>query len=250
MESEQSLDQLTTSATISQILSAFEPAAGLLKSIGLDPVNYPEQSLRSVCQQRQWSEDEVLQWLKKQAPSQNGKPEEQDQQKEPDCGNNLTEWCNYLAERYHHPLLELLPAIEKRFPRVKKVHENQYPWLKSVQWRFKKLDDDLRLYLKFQQGKLFPLARKVDQRKKQMLDGTARKLERSLRIIEKDQHRLRQAMDTIREKGKDFRNPEDACSTFRILNQQLIQLEDHLREQFKAEEDYIMPLVRQKIDKG
>ena len=118
-----------------------------------------------------------------------------------------------------------------------------------MQWDFEQFDEDLRLYLNFIANKFFPLVRKSSEEKQQMLDGTIRKLERSLVIIKRDQSRLLQAMGTIREKGRGFKNPEGACSTFRILNQQLVQLEDHLKEQVKVGKDYIIPLVRQKIDK-
>lgn len=247
MQSDQSLNQLTTSATIGQILSAFEPAAGLLKSIGLDPSHYQGQTLRSVCQQRQWSEEEVLQWLKNQALPQNGSLEE-DHPKGPTIEDELTEWCDYLEKTYYRPAFDLLESIDEKFPRVKKIHGNQYLWLKTMQWHFEQFDEALRLYLNFVNQKFFPLVRKIDEVKKQVLDGTVRNLKHSQDIIEQDQHRLRERMNMIREKGHGFHNPEGACSTFRILNYQFRQLDSQLEEQFEVERKQFLPLVWQRLE--
>lgn len=58
-------EQLTPGAMLSHIISVHHEAAELLASIGLKPSTQKDQTLRSVCQQRQWSKVEVLDWVKK-----------------------------------------------------------------------------------------------------------------------------------------------------------------------------------------
>lgn len=69
MKSEKTLTRLTPEATINKIISADQHAAELLASIGMNPEQHESQTLRSVCQQRQWNEEELLKWIKDQIES-------------------------------------------------------------------------------------------------------------------------------------------------------------------------------------
>lgn len=249
MKKKSSLQELTPDATLSQISSADKEAAHLLASIGLDPSNHEGETLRSACKQRQWSEVEVLQWIKKQRLSDGRKPGNDPQPEEPDFGDDTLRWCTYLEEKFHAKNLRLLDELTNDFPKVKQLHGNQYPWLKNMQWHFEKLSGDLQLYLKFERMKFFPLIEKIENNSHPILEGTISKLQRSLDIIEKDQKRLLELMNTVREKGQNFENPKGACSTLRILNYNFKDLESSLQRQFVKEREEILPLVRQKLTK-
>ncbi|TYP94819.1 Iron-sulfur cluster repair protein YtfE, RIC family, contains ScdAN and hemerythrin domains [Fodinibius salinus] len=246
MKSEQSLEGLTPNATLSQILSVYQKAGGLLESIGLNVSEHKQQTLSSVCRQKKWSEDEVLEWLKEKQDSRNNISERENGSRE-DFGDNLSEWSSYVEEAYHSPTFQLIQDIDERFPRIKKVHGNQYPWIKKMEHSVTHFLQDFRLYLKFESKKFFPLIRKFDNNKGKVLDGTVRELKRSHKIIANDQQRLRNKMDAVREKGNGFKNPEHACTTLRILNHQFKQLDTMLAEQFEIEQQHILPLVQQKF---
>jgi hypothetical protein len=65
MKSSQSLTNLTTGATIDQIIKSDPKAGVLLTSIGLSTEAHENETLRSICKQRQWSEVEIMGWVKK-----------------------------------------------------------------------------------------------------------------------------------------------------------------------------------------
>ncbi|HLR26012.1 MAG TPA: hypothetical protein VK112_09075 [Fodinibius sp.] len=246
MKKEQSFKNLTPDLTLSQIISVDKEAANLLSSIGLDPSRHKDETLRSACKQRKWSEVEVLKWLKKTRLSE-VEASENGESPEDDFGKDITEWANYLEQKFHDKNLELLEEIENDFPRVKKLHGNQYPRLKNMEWYLEKFSRDYKLYLKFEGMKFFPLAEKLTPKNKQPLDGLIRKLQHCLDVVERDQVRLWELMKTIRKKGGDFENPKGACSTLRILNYNLKQFENNLKHQFQVEKDHIVPLVQQDL---
>ncbi|HEX6982630.1 MAG TPA: hypothetical protein VF181_07700 [Balneolaceae bacterium] len=246
MEKDPSLAKLTPDATLSQIIAADRHAAELLASIGLNPFDHKNQSLRSVCQQRQWSEVEVLKWIKKQRRTENDKPSERKQEK-PDYGDNLSGWCEYLHEEFHSVNLKLLEEISNSFPRVHQIHGNQYPWLKNMQWYFERFEEAVRMYYEFEAKRFYPLVNTLQHTKGDLLDGTIRKLKRCLEIVHKDQSRLLRLMKTISENGNKFENPGGACSTLRILNQNFKTLFTGLNKQFKVEKESLLPLVQEKI---
>src|SRR5665811_219645 len=95
MSTGNTLSKLTPEATINQIISSDQNAANLLNSIGMKPEQYQDQTLRSVCQQRQWNEEELLNWIKKNHQVTGcikNDPEELD------FNEDLSQWCRWLSD--------------------------------------------------------------------------------------------------------------------------------------------------------
>lgn len=248
MNSDQPLKQVTPDAKLNEIISVYDQASQLLASIGLDPSNHQEETLRSVCQQRHWSEVEVLDWVKKHHEDYSIQ-EDQQKQTDIDYDDSLPQWITYLEEEYLKRSISLLDEISNSFSRVHKIHGNQYPWLKEMEWHFNFFDEALRLYNSFERNKFYPIAlRLYNNDNGNVLDGTIRKLERSLEIIEDDQERLMKLKDTVKEKGNNFKNPEGACTTLRIMNHNFSELEEILEKQFRIEVENVIPIVRQELN--
>ncbi|WP_141239931.1 hypothetical protein [Aliifodinibius salipaludis] len=247
MNSDQSLSNLTPEATITEIVRSDSEAGELLSSIGLSPANHEQETLRSICQQRKWSEVEVLRWLKKHGSTTNGEVSNKSREK-PDKDSTLPEWTTYLEESYISPNRSLLEEIDENFPRIRKIHGNQYPWLKTMKWHYDKFREALGMYYAFEQEKFYPLIERLKNNSNNNLNhGTIQKLEKSFSVIERDQPRLRNLMKTIREKGNEFENPGNACSTLRIQNENFKILFSKLEKQFEIEKDQILPCVKEQI---
>ena len=248
MKTDQSLSKLTPEATISEIVCSDHKAGELLASIGLSPDNHEEETLRSVCQQRKWSEVEVLQWLKKHGSTQNGQTSDSDIPSVPDKDASLVKWTMYLEESFLNPNQSLLEELDENFPRIHKVHGNQYPWLKTMKWEFDRFRETLGMYYTFEREKFFPLIGRLKNHSNNNLShGTIQKLEKSFSVVERDQRRLRNLMKTIREKGNQFENPGNACSTLRIQNKNFKILFSQLKKQLEVEEDLILPCTKEQI---
>ncbi len=247
MKTDQSLNELTPDATISQIITADKQAGELLASIGLSLSKHENDTLRSVCKQRQWSEKEVLEWVKKHSSSvKNGTASNTESKS--DNGPALKEWTEHLEETFIRSNLSLLNEVNKSFPRVQKVHGNQYPWLKNMQYHFNNFEEALTLYYNFERSKVFPLANRIKNgRKGSVNHGAIQKLQKSFAIIEEDQNRLQRLMKTIRQKGKQFENPDSACSTLRIQNENFKALFSNLDKQFETENKQFIPRVKEEI---
>lgn len=250
MSNSQSLKDLTADATIGQIVSVEKNAGELLSSIGLSPQNHKSETLRSVCQQKKWSEVEVLKWLKKNQQSNSPPKSVEDQKEPPDFGKNLQKWSEYLEQHFLTRSAELLEDINRDFPRVHKIHGNQYEWLKNMHWYIKKLEGKLNYYFYFQRHKLFPLLENLKDPKKKVLHGTIKKVNSGIEIIEEDQSTIIELIDTIEKKGQGLKNPEGACSTLRILNYNVKKLFSSLKKQIAIEREHLIPLIKQKLKSG
>ncbi len=243
MKSNSSLENLTPESTLSQIVSA-EPQAGeLLGSIGLNPDDHLEKTLRSVCQQLKWDEEEVLSWLKR-----HGAEESENAETDPSDWS-LERWHEYMKAEYFDPNLALLREIENDFPRVLKIHGKQYPWLKEVRWHFNTFAETLSMHYLFKTEKFQPVAERcARQSKDSLLYGTLQKLRRGFDILEEDRRKLGDLMETLRERSGNFEHPALACSTFRILNQNILELFENLEKEFETERKRYLPLLKQESD--
>lgn len=248
MKTDQSLTEITPEATINEITSANEQAAELLASIGLSLSKHENETLRSVCQQRQWSEEEVLHWVKKHSSSTNSKQSKNHSSQSPDEKSSLKKWVEYLEESFISPNLTLLKEIDESFPRIHQVHGNQYTWLKNMEWHFSKFKEVLTMYYEFERKKFLPLTERLYGNKRSNINhGAIRKLQKSFAIIEEDQERLQRLMNTISTKGNQFKNPEGACSTLRIQNKNFKILFSTLGKQFKTEREQLIPRIKEEM---
>jgi len=248
MKTDQSLAQLTPEATIGQIINANTEAGELLASIGLSVSEHESETLRSVCQQQQWSEVEVLKWVKKHTNGTNGNTMTQPSETSLSNITGLSNWTEYLEREFVKPNQSLLEELHQSFPRVLKIHGNQYTWLKDTKWHFEQFQENLEMYFEFEQRTFFPLVEQLSSTKKKSLNhGVVQKLNNSFGIIQRDQDRLKRQMNTIREKDNGFNNPANACSTLRIQNKNFTLLFDKLEQQFQIEADHLLPKIKKKL---
>lgn len=241
MSTVKSLCKLTPEATINQIISSNQIAMNLLSSIGMKPEQYRDQTLRSVCQQRQWNEVELLNWIKKnqKVPDCIRKNSE-----DPDFKKDLPKWCNWLAVSVQPCILELLASISRDLPRIQTIHGNQYTWLKNIEWHFNTLNDQLKLYLSLESDTLFPLAIELNDLQESILYGKVRDLKRAIEILEMDRPKIQKEMDKMWEFSDGFNHPAGACSTLRIMNKNMVDLSTQIKKYFTVEKQHLFPLIK------
>ncbi len=244
MSTVKTLSKLTPEATINQIISSDQNAVNLLNSIGMKPEQYRDQTLRSVCQQRQWNEEELLNWIKK-----NHKVSDciRNASEDPDFKKDLHQWCSWLSVSVQPGIRELLTNISRDLPRIQHVHGNQYTWLKNIEWHFNTLNDQLKLYLSLENETLFPLAIELNDQKESILYGKVRDLKRALEILEVDRPKIQKEMGKIWEFSDGFKHPAGACSTLRIMNKNMVDLSTQLKRYFSIEKKHLFPLIKTQL---
>lgn len=248
MEAPESLTNLTPDATIEEIVSVNEKAGELLASIGLPVSEHEDETLRSVCQQKQWSEAEVLSWVKKHSRNSGEDPDADTAKPGSSETPELTEWTRYLRDNFISANQKLLEELNESFPRVLKIHGNQYPWLKEVRWHINKFGESLEMYYAFEEKKFFPLIEQISSDNAGKLNhGSVQKLEKSFSIIEDDQDRMNEQMSIIRKNCNEFENPAGACSTFRIQNKNFTTLFSRLHNQFEVENNHLIPGIKKEL---
>jgi len=244
------LQKLNPDATIREIISVNKHAGQLLASIGLSAEDHQNETLRSVCQQRQWSEVEVLKWLRKNEQLLQGAGEDNAKGNQKDFSDNLDEWCSYMENHYLDKTSILLNEIDKKFLRVYQVHATQYPWLSDISWYMDSLQEKLDYYLKFLQERFYPLLRELESSEQELLDGSRSSIVNGLSIVREDQEKILGVIVDIRQKGNRLESPEGSCSTLRIFNRDLKELFKTVEKQIEIYRNNILPIVEQKMKRN
>ena len=230
MNTAKTVAQLSTQATIGQIVSVSDTAESLLYSIGLKPEVHKEKTLSQVCTELKWNEEEVLEWIKhKNSGSANGSENkiESTDQFDKLC---LAERTVYIYTTYHNTIFELMYDVNQTLPRVYQVHGIQDPVIKILEQEFESFSERLLLHLKFQRNRFFKQIQKYEAERSEVSDGVVQGLKKSVGIIRDDQKELNKKMDTFERITNHFRLPEYACSTYRILMKSLEVLVGGVRE--------------------
>lgn len=240
MRTEKELINLTPEATINQIILSGQNASKLLKSIGMKPELFLDQTLRSVCQQLKWNEDEILNWINKRH---NETECIMKNSIEPDFNEDLLQWCGWFSDSVQPCIRELSNDISRDLPRVQLVHGNQYTWLKNIEWHFKSLSDQINFYFSFISDSLFLQANEQTDQRRSVLIGKVNELEQAFEIMETNRPNIQEEMNKIRKFSDDFKHPDGACSTFRIMNKNLTDLFTQLDRYFTIEQEQLFPLI-------
>lgn len=244
MKSDEALTVLTPDATLAQIITADQKAAELLASIGLNLSSNEDKTLREVCSQKKWNEEEVMKWIKKSKALYRVNAENNTDEEKNIFAHNLPKLYDYLEQEHQPVILNLLSEIGDNFPTVFKIHGNQYTWLKNVHLNFGALNEILRLSLEFRKEKVFPLMREVKDQKNEILDGTLKMLSKSIEVIRSDQQKITRQLAAIMKMSNGFAIPEGACTTLRILIHNFKTLNSELKKQFRLEKAFIIPAMQ------
>ncbi|MEX0944527.1 MAG: hypothetical protein WDZ38_02565 [Balneolaceae bacterium] len=230
MNTAKTVHQLSAQATVGQIVSVSDSAKGLLHSIGLKPENHQNKTLRQVCTELKWNEEEVLEWIKQKNHVLDDHFENGTESPEQMQEYGLAGKCAHFCKTGYDTIFEPLDNVNDTLPRVYKVHGIQDHFLKILEEEFEPFNKRLRLHLKFQRNKFFRQIQKFESAKNEVLDGVVQGLKKSIDIIREDQKELNKRMDKMEKVTHHFDLPEHACSTYRIMMKSLETLVAEVRK--------------------
>lgn len=143
------------------------------------------------------------------------------------------ELIGHVMATYHAYLRKSLPFAIAMSAKVRAVHGGRDPRLIAVEEAVQELWAALEPHLDFEERVLFPA----------LMSGTADRtaLARDLASMEADHAVIGESLVTLRALTDDFRPPIDACFSYRVLLQELRQLEADTLRHVHLENHVLMP---------
>lgn len=164
--------------------------------------------------------------------------------------DNYKDWpldvlVDYIVNNHHSFVRSKLPEIEFYSSKVAKVHGESHPETKEIYELFLKLKDEISNHLDKEEQFLFPYVKelvKAEQGhvsiKNQPHFGTAAN---PVSMMEAEHKEAGGIMEEIQNLSNNFTPPEDACTTYRVLYQNLEGFQADLHKHVHLENNILFP---------
>jgi regulator of cell morphogenesis and NO signaling len=157
---------------------------------------------------------------------------------------SLQEQIEGIIDRYHRPMEEELPRLDRMMRKVLRAHGKRHPGLASVTNAFASLREELEIHMLKEEHVLFPYLvrlQAVAASGNSLVASPFGSIDNPIRALEAEHKELGRALAELRECTADYRPPEGACNLFRGLFHGLSELERDLYEQIHVENTMLFP---------
>ncbi len=224
--------QLETT-TLGEIVSRDFRAGAILDRYGLDYCCGGARTLGEGCRQRGVSVEEVAAQLESLDPKSRETPEQ-----------DPASLVEHIVSHHHEYVRAASPVIQQHLAKVAAVHGARHSELPFVDAQFSKVAAELSQHMVKEERMLFPhivaLADAVNRGAPPPPDmfGT---VQNPIRMMEIEHQEAGDGLVTIRELTHGYEPPADACSTYRLVLQELEAFETDLHEHVHLENNVLFP---------
>jgi regulator of cell morphogenesis and NO signaling len=159
---------------------------------------------------------------------------------------DIMELKESIRHGHHATLTENMKQIDAYLRRLVSVHEEQFPWIRSVLRHFETLTSCVQEMIKRKELVLFPaidqMSQCIQQKSKYTTPGFGSVRNLLNRLIGEHEQNLA-TMDKIRALTQGFTAPADACNTFAVAMGKLKELHILLKTNAELERDVLFTQI-------
>lgn len=221
---------------IGDIVAQDYRTADVFKKFGLDFCCGGKRTVSEACEKKDVDVEELTRELQSVTQQDSG-------------NHNYSSWSpslliNYIIERHHDFVRSKSPEIESYARKVAKVHGKRHEELNDILEEFLALKEELLQHLEKEENVLFPYIKTLTEAEKNGKSpdkppfGT---VENPVAMMEQEHDEAGEAMERIQKLSDDFTPPEDACTSYRVLFQNLEGFQDDLHKHVHLENNVLFP---------
>jgi regulator of cell morphogenesis and NO signaling len=153
---------------------------------------------------------------------------------------STSELVNHILEYHHNYVKKTLPEMTQILSKVVGVHSDDHPELFEVSKNFVSMASGLMEHMEKEENILFPYINTLEKLvKKNAPQGPI--LREAIRAMEDDHQSVAFYFDKIREATNEYKIPQGACNSFRILYISLNEFEQDLKQHVHLENNILFP---------
>ena len=142
--------------------------------------------------------------------------------------------ADYIVARHHVYVRQAIPQIVYHLDKVYHKHGERYSYVSEVYTLFRKVAVELEQHMLKEEKILFPMMAKVEQMSSAQLAGP-------IHVMEAEHEDAGDLLARIREITHNYTPPEDACTTHRLMLEELRGFEEDLHEHVHLENHLLFP---------
>jgi regulator of cell morphogenesis and NO signaling len=221
--------------TVAELAVAMPAGLAVLDRFGIDYCCNGQQSVMSACSARGITPDELLAAIEME-PKPAGNTSRTDE--------DMSETMRFIVDTHHRytkSALLMLPALSVK---VRDAHGERRPELARVAELVQTLADDLVPHMLKEEQVLFPYVTALEKSLKEDTEaptpffGTVRN---PVRMMMLEHETAGQVLAEMRTLTENYALPEDACTSYGLLFERLVELETDLHRHIHLENNILFP---------
>jgi regulator of cell morphogenesis and NO signaling len=210
--------------------------AKVLEELGIDACCGGNKSLAAACGEKGLDPEVVL---KKLVPIEEPVVSAGEEKDWSDA--DLTDLVTHIEETHHVYLKKVLPHLSSLIEKVVKAHAERHPELSDLQKVFAILRADLEPHLMKEERVLFPMIRQIESGAglQELHCGT----QGPINVMQMEHQKAESLQVELRKITNNFTTPEDGCKTYRLMMQELKNLDADLNVHIYKENEVLFPRV-------
>lgn len=156
---------------------------------------------------------------------------------------NLDFLADYIVNTHHSYVKKYLPELSAYAIKVARVHGQHHPELLPIEKLVQEINEELTEHMKQEEQVLFTYVKRIVQAKSsgQPLTKEGNNLSALIQELEKEHDFVGRCFDKIRALSNGYANPDDACSSYKLLYKMLQEFEDDLHIHIHLENNILFP---------
>lgn len=163
--------------------------------------------------------------------------------------NRFGEWdvsflIDYIINNHHEYIKAEIPLIENQLEKVINEHAEQHPEVSEVARLFSVLKEEVLQHLSKEEKMLFPYIKKLyiaDKNHLEMPIAPFGSIKNPIRVMRNEHENARKLLSRLYHVTNGFKLPENACNTFRILYNHLMDFYRDLHIHTHLENNTLFP---------
>jgi regulator of cell morphogenesis and NO signaling len=227
---------LTTQNTLAEIVKTDFRSARIFENYNLDFCCRGNRALDEACQEKKLNANEILSEVTSVC-------------KDKDSEKDLYVWktdelANHILNTHHVYVKKMLPVIFAHSQKVSEVHGKNHPEVIEIAEIFHQIHDELNSHLMKEERMLFPAILQLAELEKtnsRMDVSPFGSIQSPIDVMEREHAEAGDGFYKIRELSSNYNPPEDACTTYKVLYQELNEFENDLHTHIHLENNILFP---------
>jgi regulator of cell morphogenesis and NO signaling len=148
----------------------------------------------------------------------------------------MTALCDHIESTHHARLKTELPRVAGLIDKVLRAHGDRHPEFAEVRSVFQTLSSEMLAHMEKEELVLFPLIRRLES-----APAAFAPIQRPVAQMEHEHDQAGALMERLRELTGGFTPPPDACTTFRVLLNDLAAMQRDLHLHVHKENNILFP---------
>jgi regulator of cell morphogenesis and NO signaling len=216
---------ITSESTVGNLAATLPGAARAFEELGIDYCCSGRRPLAQACAAKGLDLAAVLKRLEQPAPA-----AEQDW-----SAATMTALCDHIESAHHAKLKAELPRVAGLIDKVLRAHGDRHPEFAEVHVVFRELSTEMLQHMEKEELVLFPALRRLESQ------AAPAPIHRPIACMEDEHEHAGVLMQRLRTLTNGFTPPSDACTTFRVLLNDLAAMERDLHSHVHKENNILFP---------